>query len=101
MMTTIEPCISRRYRRHGMSPRLAAFEAVVRLGSATRVAEALCIAQPTLSGHLRKLSEALGVSLFEPRGRGLVLTDAAANDAGLRATVAGRTTPASAPTACT
>ncbi|MEO5697383.1 MAG: LysR family transcriptional regulator [Burkholderiaceae bacterium] len=77
MKTTIDPCISRRYRRHGMLPQLAAFEAVVRLGSATRAAEALCVAQPTLSGHLRKLSEALGVCLFEPRGRGLVPTDAA------------------------
>jgi LysR family transcriptional regulator, low CO2-responsive transcriptional regulator len=67
----------RRYLRHGMLPQLAAFEAVVRLGSATRAAEALCMAQPTLSGHLRKLSDALGVRLFELRGRRLVPTDAA------------------------
>jgi len=67
----------RRYIRHGMLPQLAAFEAVVRLGSATRAAEALCMAQPTLSGHLRKLSEALGVRLFELRGKRLVPTDAA------------------------
>ena len=58
--------------RHGTLPQLAAFEAVVRLGSATRAAEALCIAQPTLSGHLRKLGEALGVRLFELRGKRLV-----------------------------
>jgi len=67
----------RRYIRHGMLPQLAAFEAVVRLGSATRAAEALCMAQPTLSGHLRKLSEALGVRLFELQGKRLVPTDAA------------------------
>ncbi|MEK8033337.1 LysR family transcriptional regulator [Ideonella sp. DXS29W] len=67
----------RRYIRHGMLPQLAAFEAVVRLGSATRAAEALCMAQPTLSGHLRKLSEALGVRLFEQQGRRLVPTEAA------------------------
>src|SRR3982750_4441144 len=67
----------RRYLRHGMLPQLAAFEAVVRLGSATRAAEALCMAQPTLSGHLRKLSEALGVRLFDLRGKRLVPTDAA------------------------
>ncbi len=67
----------RRYIRHGMLPQLAAFEAVVRLGSATRAAEALCMAQPTLSGHLRKLSEALGVRLFELRGKRLVPTEAA------------------------
>lgn len=67
----------RRFVRHGMLTQLAAFEAVVRLGSVTRAAEALCMAQPTLSGHLRKLSEALGVRLFELRGKRLVPTDAA------------------------
>lgn len=67
----------RRYIRHGMLPQLAAFEAVVRLGSATRAAEALCMAQPTLSGHLRKLSDALGVRLFELQGKRLVPTEAA------------------------
>ena len=67
----------RRYVRHGMLPQLAAFEAVVRLGSATRAAESLCMAQPTLSGHLRKLSDALGVRLFELHGKRLVPTEAA------------------------
>ncbi|HJV68078.1 LysR family transcriptional regulator [Ideonella sp.] len=67
----------RRYLRHGMLPQLAAFEAVVRLGSATRAAESLCMAQPTLSGQLRKLSDALGVRLFELHGKRLVPTDAA------------------------
>lgn len=77
MTTQIEPCPLRRYMRHGTLPQLAAFEAVVRLGSATQAAAALCIAQPTLSGHLRKLSEALGVRLFEMQGKRLVPTDAA------------------------
>ena len=77
MTTRIEPCPSRRYMRHGMLPQLAAFEAVVRLGSATRAAASLCVSQPTLSGHLRKLSEALGVRLFEMQGKRLVPTDAA------------------------
>ena len=67
----------RRYVRHGMLPQLAALEAVVRLGSATRAAEALCIAQPTLSGHLRKLGDALGVRLFDMRGKRMVPTGAA------------------------
>jgi DNA-binding transcriptional LysR family regulator len=67
----------RRYMRHGLLPQLAAFEAVVRLGSAARAAESLCIAQSTLSGHLRKLSEALGVRLFELQGKQLVPTLAA------------------------
>jgi len=63
--------------RHGLLPQLAAFEAVVRLGSAARAAESLCIAQSTLSGHLRKLSDALGVRLFELQGKQLVPTLAA------------------------
>ncbi len=70
-------CPSRRYQRHGMLPQLAAFEAVVRLGSVARAAEALCLAQPTLSGHLRKLSEALGVRLFALQGKRMVPTEAA------------------------
>jgi DNA-binding transcriptional LysR family regulator len=37
----------------------------------------LCIAQPTLSGQLRKLGEALGVALFVIRGKRMVPTDAA------------------------
>ncbi len=77
MTTPQTPFPSRRYLRHGMLPQLAAFEAVVRLGSATRAAEALCVAQPTLSGQLRKLSEALGVRLFSLHGKRLVPTDAA------------------------
>jgi DNA-binding transcriptional LysR family regulator len=67
----------RRFLRHGMLPQLAAFEAVMRLGTATGAAHALCIAQPTLSGHLRKLGDALGVRLFERQGKRLVPTDAA------------------------
>ena len=71
------PGLPRRYLRHGMLPQLAAFEAVVRLGSATQAADALCMAQPTLSGHLRKLGDALGVQLFERDGKRLVPTEAA------------------------
>jgi DNA-binding transcriptional LysR family regulator len=67
----------RRYLRHGTLLQLAAFEAVVRLGSTTRAAQALCVAQPTVSGHLKKLGEALGVRLFERHGKRLVPTAAA------------------------
>ena len=49
----------------------------MRLGSAARAAESLCIAQSTLSGHLRKLSDALGLQLFELQGKQLVPTLAA------------------------
>jgi DNA-binding transcriptional LysR family regulator len=71
------PAVLRRYLRHGSLPQLAAFEAVVRLGSAAQAAESLCIAPSTLSGHLGKLSEALGVRLFELQGKQLVPTPAA------------------------
>ena len=67
----------RRYLRHGTLPQLAAFEAVVQLGSVTLAAEALCVAQPTVSGHLKKLGDSLGVRLFDLRGRRLVPTAAA------------------------
>jgi len=52
------------------------FEAVARLGSVTRAAEELHLAQPTVSLQLKKLSEALEVTLFEQRGRRLYLTGA-------------------------
>ena len=77
MANSLESPLSRRFLRHGMLLQLAAFEGVMRLGSVTRAAQALCMAQPTLSGHLRKLSEALGVRLFEMRGKRLVPTEAA------------------------
>lgn len=66
----------RRYFRHGMLPQLIVFEAVARLGSVTRAAEALHLAQPTVSTQLRKLADALGLRLVEPHGRGVRLTDA-------------------------
>ncbi|OGA74146.1 MAG: hypothetical protein A3G81_12765 [Betaproteobacteria bacterium RIFCSPLOWO2_12_FULL_65_14] len=52
------------------------FEAVARLGSVTKAAEALHLAQPTVSTQLKKLSEALELQLFEQRGRHLLLTAA-------------------------
>ena len=64
----------RRYLRHGLMPQLAAFDAVMRLGSVTRASEALHMAQPTVSGHLRKLSDALGVPLFHCDGRRMLPT---------------------------
>jgi len=77
MTTPLALASLRRYQRHGTMPQLAALEAVVRLGSATLAAEALCVAQPTISGHLKKLGEALDVRLFEVRGKRLVPTAAA------------------------
>jgi DNA-binding transcriptional LysR family regulator len=66
----------RRYFRHGLFPQLMVFEAVARLGSVTRAAEELHLAQPTVSTQLRKLSDNLGIGLIEWRGRELHLTAA-------------------------
>jgi DNA-binding transcriptional LysR family regulator len=66
----------RRYYRHGLLTQFFVFEAVARLGSVTRAAEELHLAQPTVSIQLKKLSETLGVVLFEQQGRGLQLTAA-------------------------
>jgi LysR family transcriptional regulator, low CO2-responsive transcriptional regulator len=67
---------ARRFFRHGLLPQLLVFEAVARLGSVTRAAEELHLAQPTVSLQLKKLAETLDVKLFEQRGRRLHLTGA-------------------------
>jgi DNA-binding transcriptional LysR family regulator len=64
----------RRFFRHGLLPQLIVFEAVARLGSVTRAAEELHLAQPTVSLQLKKLAATLEVALFAPRGRNLQLT---------------------------
>jgi LysR family transcriptional activator of nhaA len=51
------------------------FWAVAREGGVTRASEHLRLAQPTISGQLRALEDALGEKLFERTGRRLVLTD--------------------------
>jgi len=52
------------------------FYTVAREGSVKRAAEVLRLAQPTLSGQIRKLEEVLGEKLFHRRGRGLELSPA-------------------------
>jgi len=52
------------------------FYTVAREGSVKRAAEVLHLAQPTLSGQIRKLEEMLGEKLFHRRGRGLELSPA-------------------------
>jgi len=69
----------RRFFRHGLFPQLIAFEACVRLGSVTRAAEELSLAQPTVSGLLRKLSETVGEPVLRFRGGRVELTDAGAD----------------------
>jgi DNA-binding transcriptional LysR family regulator len=66
----------RRYLKHGMLPQLRVFEAVARLGSFTRAAEELHLAQPTVSIQIRKLTETIGLPLLEAGGRCVRPTDA-------------------------
>ncbi len=51
------------------------FHTVAKEGSVVRAAQVLRLAQPTLSGQIRKLEHALDEKLFERRGRNLVLTE--------------------------
>src|SRR4051812_16372438 len=51
------------------------FWTVAKEGSIARACEKLRLAQPTISGQLRQLEDALGEKLFVKRGRGLVMTE--------------------------
>jgi len=51
------------------------FYTVAREGSVVRASQVLRLAQPTLSGQIRKLEQSLDEKLFERRGRNLVLTE--------------------------
>lgn len=53
---------------------IRAFVAVARLGSFTRAAALLHVAQPTLTVQIRKLEEALRVRLFDRNSRSVALT---------------------------
>ncbi|SFJ76394.1 DNA-binding transcriptional regulator, LysR family, partial [Bosea sp. OK403] len=53
---------------------IRAFVAVARLGSFTRAAALLHVAQPTLTVQIRKLEEALAVRLFDRTSRSVALT---------------------------
>jgi DNA-binding transcriptional LysR family regulator len=66
----------RRYFRHGTLTQLSVFEAVARLRSFTRAAEELHMAQPTVSVQVKKLSQTIGLPLFEIIGRRVHMTDA-------------------------
>ncbi len=71
----MRPAQIHRYLRHGTLPQLAVFEASARLRSFTRAAEELHLAQPTVSAQIRKLTETLGLPLFEQIGKQIHLTD--------------------------
>lgn len=66
----------RRYMRQGTLTQLAAFDTVVRLGSFTRAAEALHMAQPTVSLLVKKLAQTLDAPLFESTTSGIRLSPA-------------------------
>ena len=66
----------RRYLKHGTLPQLRVFEASARLGSFTRAAQELHMAQPTASVQIKKLSETVGMPLFEQVGKQVHLTEA-------------------------
>jgi len=51
------------------------FWMVAREGSIAKASKRLRVAQPTISGQLRMLEEALGHKLFERAGRGIALTE--------------------------
>lgn len=61
--------------RHATLRQLQVFEAVARLGSFTRAAEELFLAQPTVSMQLKKLADTLGLPLFEQVGIRIQPTD--------------------------
>ncbi len=65
-----------RYFRHGTLPQLRLFEASARLGSFTHAAQELHMSQPAASAQIRKLSETVGMALFEQVGKRIYLTEA-------------------------
>jgi len=62
--------------RHSTFRQLEIFEAIARLGSFTRAAEELFLTQPTVSMQIKKLTEAVGLPLYEQVGKRIFLTDA-------------------------
>jgi DNA-binding transcriptional LysR family regulator len=62
--------------RHTTFRQLEVFEAIARLGSFTRAAEELFLTQPTVSMQIKKLTDAVGLPLFEQVGKRIYLTDA-------------------------
>lgn len=62
--------------RHATLRQLQVFETIVRLGSFTRAAEELFLTQPTVSMQIKKLTDVIGMPLFEHIGRNVEPTEA-------------------------
>jgi len=62
--------------RHTTLRQLEVFAAIARLGSFTRAAEELHLTQPTVSMQIKKLTDAVGLPLFEQVGKKVYLTTA-------------------------
>jgi LysR family transcriptional regulator, low CO2-responsive transcriptional regulator len=62
--------------RHSTLRQLEVFEAIARLRSFTRAAEELYLTQPTVSMQVKKLTDAVGLPLYEQVGKKIYLTDA-------------------------
>lgn len=62
--------------RHSTLRQLEIFESIARLGSFTRAAEELFLTQPTVSMQIKKLTDEVGLPLFDQIGKKIYLTDA-------------------------
>lgn len=62
--------------RHATFRQLRVFDAIARHGSFSRAAEEMHLTQPTLSMQVKKISDSVGLPLFEHIGKRTYLTDA-------------------------
>lgn len=62
--------------RHVSLRQLQVFEAIARLKSFTKAADELYLTQPTASTQIKRLSDSIGLPLFEQVGRQVYLTEA-------------------------
>ncbi len=61
--------------RHASLRQLQVFESIARLGSFTKAADELALTQPTLSIQIKKLTNIIGMPLFEQIGKRVYLTN--------------------------
>lgn len=71
-----QPLDLRLLSKLGTLRQIEIFLKVAELGSIARASEALCLTQPSVSVQVKKLSEAVGLPLYEVMGKTLKLTEA-------------------------